>query len=100
MNKTGAVYIMSSPNKGVLYTGVTSNLNGRVWKHRNKFYPNSFTTKYNCVMLVYYHYYDSMEAAIMEEKRIKGGSRNDKEELINTMNSEWNDLWDDINKQS
>ncbi len=50
-------------------------------------------------MLVYYHYYDSMEAAIIEEKRIKAGSRNKKEELIDSMNSEWNDLWDEINKQ-
>jgi len=88
---------MSAPDKTALYTGVTSDLVGRVWQHRNKFYPKSFTSKYNCVVLVYYENCGSIEAAINEEKRIKAGSRQQKLNLINSMNHEWKDLWDEIN---
>ncbi len=73
---------MSSPNKGTLYVGVTSDLTGRVWQHKNKEFPNSFTSRYNCVVLVYYKYFDGIELAIAEEKRIKGYNRKYKEELI------------------
>jgi putative endonuclease len=94
------VYIMCSPNKGALYTGVTSNLQERVWKHRIKFYPNSFTSKYNCVLLVWYMYFDSIDAAIAEEKRIKSTSRAAKEALVNKDNPEWRDLWDEIKNKT
>lgn len=93
MQKSGFVYIMSSTNKNCIYTGVTSDLKGRVWQHKNKIYPNSFTARYNCVILVYYQHYDSIMLAIAEEKRIKGGSRKQKIELITNMNKEWGDLW-------
>ena len=96
MQRGGYVYIMASPNKGVLYTGVTSNLYKRVYEHRHSYYPNSFTAKYNCVMLVYYRGFDRIEEAIAEEKRLKGGSRKQKEKLIDAMNPEWNDLWESI----
>jgi putative endonuclease len=96
MQKGGLVYIVSSPNKNVLYTGVTSDLATRVWKHKNKFYENSFTAKYNCVVLVWYKYFDDIAEAISEEKRIKAGSRAKKEALINSLNYEWKDLWDEI----
>ena len=91
------MYIMSSPNKSTLYTGVTSDLQKRVFEHKNKIYPNSFTAKYNCIILVYYQHFERIEEAIAEEKRIKGCSRKYKEELINAMNDDWNDLWADIN---
>ena len=87
---------MCSPNRNVLYTGVTSELANRVWKHKNKYYPESFTTKYNCVVLVYYKHFDSITDAIAEEKRIKGGSRRQKETLINDINPEWRDLSDEV----
>ena len=96
MGKGGYVYIMASRNKNVLYTGVTSNLHRRVWEHRSKQYPESFTARYNCVCLVYYQAYESIEAAIAEEKRIKGGSRRQKEDLIISMNPLWRDLGDEI----
>jgi len=96
MDKNGFVYIMCSPNRTTLYTGSTSDLTGRIWKHRNKFYPNSFSAKYNCVMLVYYSNCGNLSSAIAEEKRIKGGSREQKEELINSMNPNWLDLWDEV----
>jgi putative endonuclease len=92
MYKSGAVYIMSSPNRASLYVGVSSNLPGRVWEHKNKKYPTCFTAKYNCVVLVYYKYFESIEDAIAEEKRIKGGSRKAKEQMIDSMNPNWN-IW-------
>jgi putative endonuclease len=96
MQKGGSVYIMSSPNKATLYVGVTSDLVKRVWEHRNKHYPNGFTARYNCVILVYHSGYFSIEEAIAEEKRLKAGSRKQKEMLIDSMNPEWNDLWEQI----
>lgn len=96
MYKGGAVYIMSAPDRTTLYTGVTSDLAGRVWEHKNKAHPNSFTARYNCVLLVYYRYFDGIEEAIAEEKRIKGGSRKQKVDLINRMNAEWQDLYDTL----
>ena len=92
MYKGGAVYIMSSPDRTALYTGVTSELIVRDWKHKVKYYSNGFSARYNCVWLVYYKYYDSIEEAIAEEKRIKGGSRQQKINLILSMNPEWIDL--------
>jgi len=67
---------------------------GRVWKHKNKFYPNSFTAKSNCNKLVYYYFYPRIEEAIAAEKAIQGGSRKNKIKLINSINLEWIDLYD------
>ena len=94
MFKPGFVYVMSAPDKTALYTGVTSELTSRIWQHRSKHFPDSFSARYNCVVLVYYQYFDSIETAIAEEKRIKGGSRLKKEKLINSMNPGWRDLWE------
>lgn len=96
MQKGGAVYILSSPNKASLYTGVTSDLQGRIWEHKDKKYPDSYSTRYNCVTLVYYKYFESIEEAIAEEKRLKGGNRKQKEELILQMNPSWSDLYDSL----
>ena len=96
MLNTGYVYIMSAPDKTALYTGVTSDLSGRVWQHKNKVFPKSFSAKYNCVVLVYYCYCQTITQAIAEEKRIKGGSRLQKENLINSMNPNWADLYDTL----
>ena len=90
------MYIMSSENRSTLYVGVTSDLDARVSKHKHKFFPNSFSAKYNCVKLVYYKWFDTITEAIAEEKRIKAGSRNKKERLINGMNPKWRDLYGEI----
>ena len=91
-NKGGFVYILCSPNRSTLYVGVTSDLKSRVYEHRSKLYPKSFSAKYNCVMLVYYNHFETIEAAIAEEKRIKGGNRGMKETLIDSVNEDWTDL--------
>jgi putative endonuclease len=96
MKRGGAVYIMANKRNGTLYTGVTSNLPKRVWEHRTHLYPQGFTAKYGCCILVYYCGFSGIEEAIAEEKRIKGGTRKAKLKLIETMNPQWNDLWEEI----
>ncbi len=96
MQKGGTVYIMSNTNNRVLYTGVTANLFFRVSQHKEKSNPESFTAKYNCTKLVYHEPYPTIEEAIAEEKRIKGGNRKAKENLITSRNPKWKDLWEDI----
>ena len=92
----GCVYIMTNKLNTVLYTGVTSDITGRVWEHKNKVYPNSFTAKYKCDKLVYYYFYSRIEEAIAAEKLIKGSSREHKKQLVNSLNPEWKDLYDDL----
>jgi len=87
---------MSSVSRRVLYIGVTANLEGRVWEHRNKKDPNSFTARFNCILLVYYKYFDDITEAIEEEKRLKGYKRAYKDALVNAMNPTWEDLSDKI----
>ncbi len=86
------VYIMTNKNNTVLYTGVTNDLHRRVWEHRHKINPRSFTARYNICKLVYYEWFEDINAAIAREKQIKGGSRSRKIALIEKMNKEWNDL--------
>jgi putative endonuclease len=90
----GWVYMMYSMNHSTLYVGVSSNLPSRVYKHKHKIYTRGFSAKYNCINLVYYKFYETITEAIAEEKRIKGGSRKKKEELINNMNPDWRDLYE------
>lgn len=96
MAEGGHVYIITNRYNKVLYTGVTSDLVSRIIEHRDKYYPTSFSARYNLYKLVYYRFLDSIEAAIAEEKRIKGGSRKAKIVLIESMNPEWRDLYEDI----
>jgi len=92
----GYVYIIANKNNGPVYVGVTSKLKERVRQHITRFYPNSYSARHDCTKLVYYHWYETIEEAIREEKRIKGGSRRKKEILIETINQEWKDLYPDI----
>ena len=92
----GCAYIMTNKMHTVFYTGVSSELTSRVWQHKNKDYPNSFTAKYNCDKLVDYCFYPRIEDAIAAEKAIKGGNRKNKIKLVNSMNSQWLDLYDDL----
>ena len=96
MEKGGAIYIMTNFNNTVLYTGVTNDLIRRVYEHKSGFDPNSFTSKYKITKLVYFESFHSIEEAIAREKQIKGGSRKKKENLINSVNPEWKDLWDNL----
>jgi putative endonuclease len=90
---------MTNKWKTVLYVGVTSNLLLRVRQHAGKLSPNSFTAKYKIEILVYYVRFPSIEEAIAEEKRIKGGSRLKKIMLVESMNPNWVDLVDSLRQK-
>ena len=96
MIKGGCVYIMTNKSKSTLYVGVTSDLKRRVYEHKNHLIKGSFSDKYNLEYLVYYEFFDNIEEAIKMEKKLKGGSRGKKEELINKFNPEWRDLYEEI----
>jgi putative endonuclease len=96
MNHGGCTYIVTNKSNKVLYTGVTSHLTGRIWEHKTKFFPKSFTAKYNCDKIVWFEVFPTIQEAIDREKQIKAGSRARKLALINAMNSEWKDLWSEI----
>lgn len=93
--KQPAVYIMANQRNGTLYTGVTSNLVKRVYEHKYKL-MEGFTKKYNCKLLVFYEVYNNMESAIVREKQIQAGSRKKKLQLIESINQNWRDLYEDF----
>ena len=86
---------MTNKNNTVIYTGVTNNLIRRIYEHREKL-VDGFTKKYNITKLVYYEIFDDPENAILREKQIKGGSRQKKIDLIDSVNRGWVDLYDRI----
>ena len=90
--KNPAVYIMASRRNGTLYTGVTSDLERRIYEHKEG-RMDGFTKQYQCKLLVWYELYDEMIGAIAREKQIKAGSRKKKLYLIETMNPNWDDLY-------
>lgn len=93
MELGGCVYILTNYNNEVLYIGVTSELFFRIKEHKEKYYPSSFTAKYNCDKLVYYEQFISIEEAIVKEKQLKNWKRQWKINLINNFNPNWEDLF-------
>jgi len=91
MQKRFWVYIMASKPWGTLYTGVTSDVEARVFQHREGLLEG-FTKKYNVKLLVYFEEHATAFDAIRREKRIKKWSRVWKINLIRTDNPDWNDL--------
>jgi putative endonuclease len=91
MNKQYYVYIMTNKGNRVLYTGVTNDLQRRVYEHKNKL-VKGFTKKYNVIKLVFYEVCNDIESAILREKQIKGWLRTKKIALVESMNPEWRDL--------
>ena len=85
------VYIFTNRNNKVMYVGVTNNLERRVYEHKHKL-VDGFTKRYNISKLVYYDHTSDVKAAIEREKQIKGWVRKRKNELVETMNPNWNDL--------
>ena len=85
------VYMLTNWNNKVLYTGITNNLERRVYEHKNKL-VEGFTAKYNVNKLVYFDYTSDVSSAIAREKEIKGWTRQKKNELIQSINPKWEDL--------
>jgi putative endonuclease len=89
------VYIMTNKADTVLYTGMTNDIRKRVYEHKQKL-VDGFTKKYNVAKLVYYEVFGDCDSAIQREKQIKAGSRRKKEELINGVNRERRDLYEEL----
>jgi len=83
--------MLSNWNNKVLYTGITNDLERRIYEHKNKLLKG-FTAKYNINKLVYFDYTEDVTSAISREKQIKGWDRQKKNELIESINPQWKDL--------
>ncbi|MBI3742809.1 MAG: GIY-YIG nuclease family protein [Chloroflexi bacterium] len=79
---------------GTLYTGVTSNLERRIWQHKTG-ETGGFTSRYKIDLLVYYEETGDVYAALTREKQIKNKRRREKFALIRAMNPKWRDLSED-----
>jgi putative endonuclease len=88
--------MMTNFTNTVLYTGVTNNLERRVFEHKQKLLKG-FTQKYNVKKIVYFETTENIQNAIEREKQIKGWTRQKKNQLINDTNPAWNDLSEDWN---
>ena len=95
MDKCGYVYILFNKRNGTLYTGVTSDIVKRLYEHKSKL-VKGFTEKYGIDKLGYYEVHESVVSAIEHEKIIKGSSRKSKLALIESVNPNWEDLYDSI----
>ncbi len=95
VTRSPAVYLLASARHGTLYIGVTSNLVQRIWQHREHA-AQGFTERYDVTRLVWYEPHDTMESAILREKRLKKWKREWKIDLIEQTNPGWRDLWQDI----
>ena len=91
MSKTYYIYLITNWNNKVLYTGVTNNLEKRVYQHNNKLIKG-FTEKYNVNKLVYFEQTTDINSAIVREKEIKKWRREKKNKLVESKNKSWDDL--------
>ena len=89
------IYILTNATNKVLYIGVTNNLVRRVYEHQQKI-VEGFSSRYNLTKLVYYEQFDDIAKAIAREKVLKEWRRHWKECLINKLNPEWRDLYNEI----
>lgn len=94
--KTYYVYLLANERLTVFYTGVTNDILRRTLEHKTKFNRRSFTAQFNCDRLMYYEKFDDINEVIHREKQLKKYARQWKIELIEKMNPEWKDLWDEI----
>ncbi|MBU0620958.1 MAG: GIY-YIG nuclease family protein [Gammaproteobacteria bacterium] len=90
-----AVYILASQRNGTLYIGVTSDLPKRISEHRDDI-VEGFSKRYGVHLLVYFEIHSNMLSAITREKQIKKWNRAWKIRMIETMNPDWRDLWNEI----
>ena len=90
------VYILTNSHRNVLYTGITNDLVRRVYEHKHHLDKGSFTAKYNVEYLVYYEVTSDVKTAIEREKQIKGWNRKRKNQLVESINPDWLDLYERI----
>jgi len=92
----GYTYILANKYNTVIYIGSTIDLRNRIYQHRTKFYPKSFSAKYNVQKLVHFEFHPHIREARGREVQLKSWNRNRKVKLIETHNPEWKDLYDDL----
>ncbi len=95
MEKQYYLYMMTNNYNNVLYVGVTNDIRRRVVEHREGV-VDGFTKKYNCHKLVWFEQFCDIRLAIEKEKTIKKWKREYKNNLINTMNPNWDDLYESL----
>ena len=95
MERQPCLYLLARSSRGTLYTGVTSNLLGRIHQHREGVVPG-FTKRYGIKCLVWFEVHETMEQAIIREKRIKRWPRAWKYDLVHELNPTWRDLAEDF----
>lgn len=86
---------MTNFSNTTFYVGVTNDLIRRIYEHKHEM-VEGFTKRYHLDKLVYYEIFDDFYSAISREKQLKGGSRQQKVDLIEKNNSEYIDLCKDI----
>ncbi len=96
MEKIHTVYIMAKGRNSTFYTGHSSDLLVRSAKHKNGYYPNSFTKKYKIDNLAHHEVHTDESQARLRERQIKKWNRPWKMRLIETMNPQWKDLFESL----
>lgn len=86
------MYILTNYTNGVFYTGITNNLQRRIWEHKNGFSSSSFTKRYKLYKLIWFQEFSSSQEAIESEKRAKDFSRKKKMKLITELNPTFRDF--------
>jgi len=94
--KPGYIYILTNKNNTTLYVGLTAILKARIIQHKEEHDKKSFTARYNLDKLVYHEAHQMIGDAIAREKQLKGGSRAQKIKLIDSINPEWDDLFNEL----
>jgi putative endonuclease len=89
------VYMLASRRNGTLYVGMTDDLVRRVYEHRTEAVPG-FTKKYGVKRLVWYEVHEARETAFQRERQLKKWNRAWKLELIEKLNADWRDQWDEV----
>ena len=90
------VYILANVTNVAIYTGITNDLVRRVYEHKTHADPESFTSKYLIHKLVYFEQTGDVRSAIEREKQIKSWKRARKNQLVNSINPQWEDLYPKI----
>lgn len=90
------VYIITNKKEGVLYIGETIDLKKRIYQHKNKVHPTTFSARYNLDKLVYFEEYKTKEDAKLREKQMKKWNRDWKIKLIEKSNPNWEGLYKNL----
>lgn len=88
-------YILSNKPKGILYIGVTTHLARRIYEHKHKMI-DGFSKKYHLINFVYAEEHQTIQEAIAREKQLKNWHRDWKIKLIESLNPQWDDLYETL----